>query len=224
MKTFSKRLPITCHEIDIPAGTATLRGSLSVPAGASGLVIFVHGSGSSRKSPRNQFVASELNSCGLGTLLFDLLAQEEEGIDNYTGQLRFNIDLLTSRVMAVTTFLTEYPETSQLKLGCFGASSGAAAALVAASRLPELIKAIVARGGRPDLAGSAIKQVLAPTLFIVGAKDPFVLDLNREAYVLLPSETKKSLEIVPHASHLFEETGTLECVAHLSSNWFTKYL
>jgi putative phosphoribosyl transferase len=213
----------TSHELEIPAGKAILHGNLCIPDGASALVLFVHGSGSSRHSPRNKYVANILNSYGLGTLLFDLLTSKEEGIDSYTGQMRFNIELLTERVEAATLWFDQYSDTAKLKLGYFGASSGAAAALVAASRLPQTVRAVVSRGGRPDLAGAALKQVIAPTLLIVGSKDQLVLDINREAYALLPPGTKKSLEIVPNASHLFEEPGTLECTAHLASDWFGKY-
>lgn len=212
------------HTVKVNAGTVTLDGDLCIPDGAEGIVMFVHGSGSSRHSPRNKFVASTLNSAGLATLLFDLLSATEESVDNYTGQLRFDIELLAKRVMATTKWLKQNPETSHLYIGYFGASTGAAAALVAASQVPELVKAVVSRGGRPDLAGRSLPQVQAPSLFIVGGRDQQVLDLNREAYVRLPETTEKQLEIVPHATHLFEETGCLERVAELACEWFKRHL
>jgi len=224
MEQLSKASTGTEHVLEIPAGAVNLEGNLCIPNGATGIVMFVHGSGSSRHSPRNKFVAEILNASGLGTLLFDLLTPKEESIDSYTGQLRFNIDLLADRVVEVSRWLSHISYTSELKLGYFGASTGAAAALLAASRMPDAIRAVVSRGGRPDLAGTALKQVLAPTLLIVGANDPVVLDLNREAYALLPPKTEKALAIVPHASHLFEEPKTLETAASLASNWFCKYL
>lgn len=212
------------HTVRIKAGAVTLEGNLCIPDGASGIVVFVHGSGSSRHSPRNQFVASVLNTAALGTLLFDLLTPQEEGVDVRTAQLRFNIPLLSGRVVAVTRWLGLNPESSELQVGYFGASTGAAAALVGASQLPDVVKAVVSRGGRPDLAGSALARVVAPTLLIVGERDPVVIDLNDQALRLLPASTEKSMEIVPGATHLFEETGTLERAADLACEWFRTHL
>lgn len=215
----------TVRDVKLKVGKdITLEGSLCIPAGAKGLVMFVHGSGSSRHSPRNKYVAEFLNSAGLATLLFDLLTASEESIDNYTGQLRFDIDFLAQRVVEVTKSLVNNPETAKLKIGYFGASTGAAAALVAAAAVPEAVKAVVSRGGRPDLADEALRRVQAPTLLIVGARDPVVFDLNREAYVRLPRTTQKRLELIAHATHLFEEPGTLEQVASLAGEWFKAYL
>lgn len=211
--------------VRVEADAVVLDGNLCIPDGASGIVVFVHGSGSSRHSPRNQFVADVLNTAGLGTLLFDLLTQQEENIDIRTAQWRFNIDLLSRRVVEMTKWLGRNPVvSSKLKVGYFGASTGAAAALAAASRLPDVVKAVVSRGGRPDLAGVALSHVVAPTLLIVGERDQIVADLNYQALELLPASTTKSMEIVLGATHLFEETGTLEQVAELACGWFRKYL
>lgn len=177
--------------VQVNAGAVKLEGNLSIPNGAKGIVVFVHGSGSSRCSPRNQFVSNVLNTAGLGTLLFDLLTLQEEEIDDRTGQLRFNISFLSERVIEATKWLGRNDESVNLKIGYFGASTGAAAALVAASQLPNLIKAVVSRGGRPDLANSALPHVLAPTLLIVGENDPVVIDLNQQAFECLPATTKK---------------------------------
>ena len=200
----------------------TLEGNLNIPDNPRGVVLFVHGSGSSRFSPRNQFVARQLESAGLATLLIDLLTAREEEEDRYTGHLRFDIPLLSKRVVAATDWLLSQPATGNLKIGYFGASTGAAAALVAAAERPSAVGAIVSRGGRPDLAGSALAKVTAPTLLIVGSKDTQVIELNRMAFSLL--RTEKRLEIIPGASHLFEEPGTLEKVAELAADWFTRYL
>lgn len=213
---------ITEHAVRITAGDAVLDADLVVPGGARGLVLFAHGSGSSRLSSRNRLVAEELTQAGFATLLLDLLTSAEEEIDRASGQLRFDIPLLAQRLVAATEWASAGAETRRLPIGYFGASTGAAAALVAASSLPGAIHAIVSRGGRPDLAGHALLAVHVPTLLIVGGYDPVVLDLNREALSLL-SGTKR-LEIVPHASHLFEEPGALLRVAALARHWFGHYL
>jgi dienelactone hydrolase len=200
----------------------TLEGNLNIPAHPRGLVLFVHGSGSSRHSPRNQFVARVLHEAGLATLLIDLLTAREEEEDRWTGHLRFDIKLLSERVVGATNWLTLQPTTEHLKIGYFGASTGAAAALVAAAEHPLLIGAVVSRGGRPDLASSSLPSVQAPTLLIVGSKDTQVIELNRMAFSLLRGE--KQLEIVPGATHLFEEPGALEQVAQLASKWFERSL
>jgi putative phosphoribosyl transferase len=205
--------------VHIPADRVTLEGALAIPEKAIGLVLFAHGSGSSRFSPRNNFVAAELRRAGLGTLLIDLLTREEDR--NY--ETRFDIPLLTRRVSAVATWLTETPETRALALGLFGASTGAAAALQAAAALPQSIKAVVSRGGRPDLAGrQALTAVRCPTLLIVGGHDDVVIELNQQAEALLACP--KELVIVPGATHLFEEPGTLEQVAQLAAEWFCRHM
>ena len=207
-----------------PLANATLEGNLIVPKAAEGIVVFAHGSGSSRHSPRNQYVAQVLNNAGLATLLTDLLTREEEEVDIKTRQHRFNIDLLSKRLVAVTDWITQNPNTQKLFVGYFGASTGAAAALVAAAQRPGIVTAIVSRGGRPDLAGSqALRNVQAPTLFIVGAKDIQVIDMNESAMRQLDKVEKKKLKIVPGATHLFEEPGTLEEVARLAKGWFQCY-
>ena len=195
-----------------------LAGSLYVPAGAQGLVIFAHGSGSSRLSPRNIFVARQLQKANIGTLLFDLLTPAEEAVDDRTGELRFNISFLAGRLMEATDWLKGKPEARGLKLGYFGASTGAGAALVAAAEKGKQISAVVSRGGRPDMAESFLAKVRAPTLLIVGGDDFQVIDLNRRALARLHSE--KKLVIIPGATHLFEEPGALEQVAQLASAWF----
>jgi putative phosphoribosyl transferase len=200
----------------------TLEGNLNIPENPRGVVLFAHGSGSSRHSPRNQFVARVLHEAGFATLLIDLLTADEEEQDRLTGHLRFNIDLLSQRVVGATNWLTVNPATANLKIGYFGASTGAAAALVAAAEHPLTVGAVVSRGGRPDLAGSALTAVQAPTLLIVGSKDTQVIELNRMALSLLKGE--KQIEIIPGATHLFEEPGALERVAQLASQWFTRYL
>lgn len=199
-----------------------LEGILSLPEDAPGIVMFAHGSGSSRHSPRNRLVAQRLQEAGLGTLLMDLLTLEEETLDQQTGQYRFDIPLLAHRLISAAEWLAQVPETSTLGMGYFGASTGAGAALMAAARHPEGVQAIVSRGGRPDLAGPELTQVDAPTLLIVGGNDVPVIAMNREALALLPGE--KRLEIVPGATHLFEEPGALEEVARLARQWFQRYL
>jgi putative phosphoribosyl transferase len=206
----------------IPSGRVALEGELSVPADAEGIVLFAHGSGSSRHSPRNQFVASTIRDARVGTLLFDLLTREEERIDIHTGHLRFDIGLLAERLIDATTWLQEMPDTADLKMGYFGSSTGAAAALVAAANLGDEISAVVSRGGRPDLAGKALLLVTAPTLLIVGGFDHSVIEINEEALAMLRCE--KELKIVPGATHLFEEPGALEQVAQLAADWFRRYL
>jgi dienelactone hydrolase len=208
--------------VRVDAGTVTVEGSLVVPPGAAGVVLFAHGSGSSRLSPRNRRVARELQERGLGTLLIDLLTADEEAIDFETAQLRFDIGLLADRLVGATDWLVKQPETRDLRIGYFGASTGAAAALVAAALRPRSIGAVVSRGGRPDLAGDALPRVQAPTLLVVGGDDYAVIGLNRQAYARLLC--KRKLEIVPGASHLFEEPGTLEMVARLAGDWFVQHL
>jgi putative phosphoribosyl transferase len=207
-----------------PSSNAILEGNLIIPKGAEGIVIFAHGSGSSRHSPRNQYVAEVLNNAGLATLLTDLLTKEEDEVDIKTREYRFNIDLLSKRLVAVTDWIKQNPETQDLFVGYFGASTGAAAALVAAAERSNIISAIVSRGGRPDLAGSdALQNVQAPTLFIVGEKDIQVIEMNNNAMNQLQKVERKKLKIVPGATHLFEETGTLEEVARLARGWFQCY-
>ena len=210
------------HAVRIPVDRVTIEGILSIPPATRGVVLFAHGSGSSRFSPRNQYVAKALNKAGLATLLIDLLTKEEEEIDMQTGEFRFDIDLLSQRLIGATKWLRENPTTRNLAFGYFGASTGAAAALIAAAKLPAEIKAVVSRGGRPDLALDYLPKVKAPTLLIVGGDDQTVLDLNRKAMARLSS--LKKLEIVPGASHLFEEPGKLEEVAKLSAEWFLAHL
>jgi putative phosphoribosyl transferase len=206
------------QSIHIPADSVTLDGTLTVPAEAQGVVVFAHGSGSSQHSPRNTFVAQVLQEAGLGTLLFDLLTRAEDT----TYETRFDIDLLTRRLEAATRWLWQQPHTKNLGIGYFGASTGAAAALQAAAVLGTDIGAVVSRGGRPDLARSALDRVQAPTLLIVGGEDHLVIDLNQQAYVRLRGE--KQLVIIPGATHLFEEPGTLSEVARLTSQWFKQHL
>lgn len=206
----------------IPIDGGVLAGFLNIPEHPRGVVLFVHGSGSSRHSPRNQFVACTLHNTGMATMLIDLLTTREEEYDHYTGRLRFNIDLLSERVAQITRWLTQYPATADLKIGYFGASTGAAAALVAATHYPQVVKAIVSRGGRPDLARPYLDRVQAPTLLIVGENDTQVIALNRIAHSLL--HCRKQIEIVAGATHLFEEPGTLEQVTQLASRWFVMYL
>jgi putative phosphoribosyl transferase len=200
----------------------TLSGNLAIARAARGLVLFAHGSGSSRLSPRNRFVAGELRARGLGTLLFDLLTAEEETRDAIDAHLRFDIPLLAERLVAVTRWARQEATASPIPIGYFGASTGAAAALIAAADLPETIHAVVSRGGRPDLAGDALGRVRAPTLFIVGGDDTTVLEMNREALEFI--RAPKHLAVVPGATHLFEEPGTLEQVARLAASWFTHHL
>ena len=201
---------------------AGLEGELNVPAAATGVVIFAHGSGSSRHSPRNRYVAGVLNEGGLATLLIDLLNADEQALDLETAQLRFDITFLADRLVAITQWMRDQPRMQGLKIGYFGASTGAGAALVAAAGLPRLIHAVVSRGGRPDLAGDALERVEAPTLAIVGGADPVVLDLNRQA--LAQMNCVKHLHVIPGAGHLFEEPGALAEVATLARDWFAENL
>ena len=210
------------NEVEIQAGHAVLSGNLTIPKNAVALVLFAHGSGSSRHSPRNQFVARTLNDAGLGTLLFDLLAQEEEALDMRTREHRFNIGLLAERLVHATKWAKPQERTCDLRIGYFGSSTGAAAALVAAAETPQDVGAVVSRGGRPDLAGDALPKVQAPTLLIVGGNDDIVIELNEQAHDQMHCEVK--LEIVPGATHLFEEPGALEKVAKLASDWFSLHL
>src|SRR5438046_5343523 len=206
------------NEVRISAGSVAFEGNLSLPDYAIALVLFAHGSGSSRHSPRNQFVARVLNNAGLGTLLFDLLTPEEEAIDARTAELRFNIGLLAERLVHATKWAKQQEQTRDLRIGYFGSSTGGAAALVAAAEVQQDVRAVVSRGGRPDLAGEALPKVRAPTLLIVGGNDDVVIELNEQARDRMRCEVK--LEIVPGATHLFEEPGALEQVAKLASDWF----
>ena len=210
------------NEVEIQAGHAVLSGNLTIPDEAVALVLFAHGSGSSRHSPRNQFVARTLNEAGLGTLLFDLLTQEEEAIDIQTREHRFNIGLLAERLVHATKWAKQQERTRDLRIGYFDSSTGGGAALVAAAEIPEDAGAVVSRGGRPDLAGDALPKVQAPTLLIVGGNDDVVIELNEMARDQMRCEVK--LEIVPGATHLFEEPGALEKVAKLASDWFGAHL
>jgi pimeloyl-ACP methyl ester carboxylesterase len=205
----------------VPVDDTVLEGDLVLPEAPSGIVLFAHGSGSSRHSPRNRQVAASLNQAQLGTLLVDLLTPAEERLDLLTAEHRFDINLLARRLIGVIDWLRRGPAES-LPIGLFGASTGAAAALVAAAARPEDVGAVVSRGGRPDLAGPALPQVRAPTLLIVGGADPVVLELNHQAFELL--QTEKQLVVIPGATHLFEEPGALQEVARLAADWFTKHL
>jgi dienelactone hydrolase len=205
----------------IPAGPVELEGTLALPDGARGIVVFAHGTGSSRHSPRNRYVAGVLIEARIGTLLMDLLTPEEEAVDLQTAHLRFDIGLLAERLAAASDWLAGREETRALPLGYFGASTGAGAALVAAADRTD-VAAIVSRGGRPDLAGDALRRVRAPTLLIVGERDQVVIGMNREAMALMQAPTE--LEIVPGATHLFEEPGALEEVARLARDWFERHL
>jgi putative phosphoribosyl transferase len=208
--------------VRVAAGSVILEGNLSVPKGARGVVLFAHGSGSSRHSPRNQFVADALRRGGLATLLVDLLTPDEEAEDVRTAHLRFDIGLLAGRLVGATDWLAQQPSARHLRVGYFGASTGGGAALVAAAERPEAVGAVVSRGGRPDLAGPDLDRVRAPTLLVVGGRDVPVLALNREALARLRCE--KQLEIIPGATHLFEEPGTLEQVAQRACEWFASHL
>lgn len=208
--------------VQIPADSVRLEGELIIPAGAPGIVVFAHGSGSSRHSPRNQYVAGVIRGAKLGTLLFDLLTPEEELIDSQTRHLRFDIPLLSRRLVAAARWLGTRPESQDLTIGFFGSSTGGAAALVAAAELGSMAGAVVSRGGRPDLAGKALSKVVSPVLLIVGGRDDVVIELNRQAYSRMKCE--KQLEIVPNATHLFEEPGTLETVAASAAGWFGRHL
>jgi putative phosphoribosyl transferase len=209
-------------EVQIPAGRAALSGNLTIPENAMALVLFAHGSGSSRHSPRNQSVARTLNRAGLGTLLFDLLTPEEEALDIYTREHRFNISLLADRLVNATKWARQQEKTRDLLIGYFGSSTGGAAALVAAAELLQDVGAVVSRSGRPDLAGDALPKVQAPTLLIVGGNDDIVIELNEQARDRMHCEVK--LEIIPGATHLFEEPGALEKAAELASDWFSLHL
>jgi len=208
------------RQVEIESGQVTLTGALTIPATAPGVVLFAHGSGSSRHSPRNQFVARTIRNAKLGTLLFDLLTPAEEAVDTYSRHLRFDIELLAERLVNATYWLKG--EFALLRVGYFGSSTGAAAALVAAAELGEIVRAVVSRGGRPDLAANSLPLVKAPTLLIVGGLDYPVIEMNQGAYAQLHCE--KDVEIVPGATHLFEEPGTLEKVAQLAADWFQKHL
>lgn len=208
--------------VRVSAGAVELEGDLNVPESARGIVLFAHGSGSGRHSPRNQAVARTLQDGGLATLLIDLLTREEERVDQRTAHLRFDIGLLAARLAAATDWLNQEPETRGLRVGYFGASTGGGAALVAAAERPGAVEAAVSRGGRPDLAGPLLPLVDAPTLLIVGSLDTPVIAMNRQAQAALRCENR--LEIVPGASHLFEEPGTLDIVAKLALDWFTRWL
>ncbi len=210
------------HLVSVQTEAVTLSGNLVIPTGAQGIVLFAHGSGSSRHSPRNRYVAKVLNNAGLATLLFDLLTSQEDIIDRQNSHLRFDIGLLASRLKGATDWISQHTATRMLNIGYFGASTGSAAALIAAAELPDSIRAIVSRGGRPDLAGTALTRIKAPTLLIVGSNDPIVIDLNQKAFARMSAE--KKLNIIPGATHLFEEPGTLEQVARSASQWFQKYL
>jgi pimeloyl-ACP methyl ester carboxylesterase len=199
-----------------------LDADVVVPEAARGVVLFAHGSGSSRHSPRNRYVAAELQSAGLATVLADLLTREEEMLDSRTGELRFDIELLTNRVMVLTDWVAGYEPTTGLGIRLFGASTGAAAALAAAALRPDVVKTVVSRGGRPDLAAEYLPSVRRPTLLIVGGRDSRVLELSRRALEMLAGE--KRLEVVPGATHLFEEPGALEQVARLAKDWFVDHL
>ena len=211
-------------ETIVQLGKTALSADVSLPDHAIGLVLFAHGSGSSRHSPRNRRVAEILNRGRIGTMLTDLLTEDEEQIDIDTAELRFDIPLLGRRVAAITDWIGGQSSLNSLGLGYFGASTGAAAALVAAAEKPNIVQAVVSRGGRPDLAGASLKRVLAPSLFIVGGRDLEVLDLNRSAIAQLPRPTERKLEIVPGATHLFEEPGTLDQAAALARDWFRERL
>lgn len=213
---------IHLNEVRIPAGRAALDGNLTIVDEATALVLFVHGSGSSRHSPRNQFVARVLNNAGLATLLFDLLTPEEELSDSRTAELRFDIQLLAGRLLHATTWTRAQEQIRTLPIGYFGSSTGGAAALVAAAESTQEVGAVVSRGGRPDLAGAALPKVQAPTLLVVGGEDDIVIELNEQARDHMRCKVK--LEIIPGATHLFEEPGALEQVAKLASNWFVDHL
>jgi pimeloyl-ACP methyl ester carboxylesterase len=210
------------EDVKIPVGNAIVEGDLIMPSGAKCVVLFAHGSGSSRFSPRNRFVAKEFNRARIGTLLFDLLTKEEEEEDIVTAEYRFNINLLAKRLVGATERLKEDPKIRNMAFGYFGASTGAAAALVAAARLTNYVGAVVSRGGRPDLAADYLRSVKTPTLLLVGGLDSIVIELNKQAMEQISAE--KKLVIIPGATHLFEEPGKLEEVARLSIDWFLRYL
>jgi len=222
-RSAEKRLGLPVSEFArIPVGRVVLRGYLEIPRDAKGLVLFAHGSGSSRNSPRNQFVARVLREAGSGTLLFDLLTQDEEREEAFTGHLRFDIRFLAERLEAATHWTSVHALAQEFSIGYSGSSTGGAAALLAAATLGSSVDAVVSRGGRPDLAGEALLLVKAPTLLIVGERDEEVLRLNESAYAQL--KCKKALAVVPRATHLFEEHGTLEEVARLAAEWLREHL
>jgi dienelactone hydrolase len=213
---------VKSYLIDVQAGREAIQGDLNIPEKSRSIVVFAHGTGSGRYSPRNKYVAEVLNKAGIATLLVDLLTSDEEREDVRTGRLRFDIDLLSERLLAATRWLRTQSATRGLRAGYFGASTGAGAALVAAAKEPDLVDAVVSRGGRPDLAGPWLLRVHAPTLLIVGGNDPIVIDLNYQAAAEL--RTKHRLEIISGAGHLFEEPGALERVAQLARDWFEQHL
>ena len=208
--------------VRVSVDSRSVEGDLTVPEGAAGVVLFAHGTGSSRHSPRNNFVARELREARLATLLIDLLTSEEKAVDRQTRRIRFDIERLAGRVVEAVDWLRDEPETAELSVGLFGSSTGAAAALIAAARRPEVARAVVSRGGRVDMAEGILDRVEAPSLFIVGKRDRQVLDLNRQALAHL--ETEKKLEVVAGAGHLFEEPGALDEVARLARDWFKRHL
>ncbi len=210
------------EEVTVVSEETSLEGILTIPEDAESIVLFAHGSGSSRLSPRNQFVAEKLNDSGLSTLLFDLLTPEEHKIDERTRELRFNMNLLSKRLTGAVDWVAGQSRTKAMKIGLFGASTGAAAALMTSVERSERVGAVVSRGGRPDLAGDALPQVQVPVLLIVGGNDPTVYEMNRDASQQL--QTEYSIEVVPGASHLFEEPGKLEEVARLACEWFNQKL
>jgi putative phosphoribosyl transferase len=210
------------RDVSVPAGIVTLPGTLGVPGQGQGVVLFAHGSGSSRLSPRNRYVAGALRDAGLATLLIDLLSPEEEQADMVTGRLRFDIGLLAARLVDAIDWLGAEPSTRTRRVGLFGASTGGGAALVAAAERPDAVGAVVSRGGRPDLAGDALPRVSAPTLLVVGGEDDVVIGLNQRALEKMRAQVR--LEIVPGATHLFEEPGALEQVATLAGDWFRQHL
>jgi dienelactone hydrolase len=210
--------------VQIQAGPVQLDGSLILPENAQGLVVFVHGSGSSRYSPRNQYVAAELQQAGLATLLFDLLTPEEEEVDLRTQHLRFDISLLARRTIGAVDWLSQQPFAQELRIGFFGASTGATAAIIAAAERPEVTGAVVSRGGRPDLATGALPRIQVPVLLVVGQHDYPLIEMNQDAIEQMPPKPVKQMVVVPGASHLFEEIGALEAVARLASNWFARHL
>src|SRR5437660_6169265 len=220
MSQATKTAIARAKDVHIRSGDVQLGGDLSLPAGAKAVVLFAHGSGSSRHSPRNQFVARTIREQGVGTLLFDLLTKDEEAVDVHTAHLRFDIALLAQRLIDATYWIKD--EFDYLRIGYFGASTGGGAALVAAAELGETVGAVVSRGGRPDLAGDALPGVTSPTLLIVGGLDYPVIEMNKEALARMRCE--KELKIVPGATHLFEEPGTLEEVARLAADWFKQHL
>jgi pimeloyl-ACP methyl ester carboxylesterase len=215
-------MSVSQDNLVIPAGGVSLEGDVVVPDSARGVVLFVHGSGSSRFSSRNRYVATQLQERGLATVLADLLTHEEEEFDSRTGVVRFDIGLLSTRVIDMVDWIAAHEPVARLPIGLFGASTGAAAALVTGAERPTLVRTLVSRGGRPDLAGEFLRRVNQPTLLIVGERDQVVIDLNRKAMAQMPGETR--LEIVPRATHLFEEPGTLERVAELAGEWFVQQL